>query len=111
MVIPINSFLNPVFYSDLYKKAVGYIWAIWRWSVNMIRIMLSGNQESSDLEMVTDRAPGDEIRNIAIETVQCAPKDEVRNIKTAQPEDEVRNKKTVQPEDEVRNIKTVQPED
>ena len=110
VVIPLNSFLNPVFYSDLYKKAVGYIWAIWRWSVNMIRIMLSGNQESSDLEMVTDRAPGDEIRNI--ETVQCAPEDEVRNIETVQcaPEDEVRHIETVQcvPKDEVSNIETVQ---
>ena len=115
VLIPVNSFLNPVFYSDLYKKAVGYIWAIWRLLVNMIRIMLSGNQESSDLEMVTDRAPGDEIRNIEI--VQCAPEDEVRNIKTVQsaPEDEVRNIQILQfaPEDEVRNIKNVQcaPED
>ena len=78
VVIPINSFLNPVFYSDQYKKSVGYIWAKWRWSVNMIR----GNQESSDLEM---------FRNM--KTAQCAPEDEVRNVETAQcaPEDEVRN--------------------
>ena len=40
--------------------------------------------------------------------MQCAPEDEIRNIKTVQPEDEVRNIETVQPEDEVRNIEIVQ---
>ena len=30
---PVNSLLNPVFYSDLYKKVIGSIWAGWRWFV------------------------------------------------------------------------------
>jgi uncharacterized protein (UPF0333 family) len=33
IVIPINSFLNPVFNSELYKKVMGCLWIGWRWFV------------------------------------------------------------------------------
>jgi hypothetical protein len=36
VVIPINSFLNPVFNSELYKKVVGHLWVGWRWFVDKI---------------------------------------------------------------------------
>ena len=33
IINPANSFLNPVFYSDVYKKVIGSIWAGWIWFV------------------------------------------------------------------------------
>ena len=40
MVGPINSFLNPVFYGELYKKAVPALWSGWRRFVNKIAPMI-----------------------------------------------------------------------
>lgn len=34
VVIPINSFLNPVFYSELYKKVKLWAWSLWRRLIN-----------------------------------------------------------------------------
>jgi hypothetical protein len=36
LVIPINSFLNPIFYSELYKKAAQSIWVQWRKFVSFV---------------------------------------------------------------------------
>ena len=111
VVIPGNSFLNPLFYSDLYKKAVGFLLiAGKRWSVNMIE-MFTGPPEDMVRNIETaERAPKDEVRYM--ETVQCAPGDEVRNMVTVQcaPGDKVRNMETVQcaPGDKVRNIETAE---
>ena len=30
VVTPLNSFLNPVFYSDFYKRVMEWLWRIWR---------------------------------------------------------------------------------
>ena len=37
VVTPLNSFLNPVFYSDVYKLVMGWLWRVWRWHVDMMR--------------------------------------------------------------------------
>ena len=36
LVIPINSFLNPIFYSELYKKVAQWVWVYWRQFVSFI---------------------------------------------------------------------------
>ena len=36
VVIPLNSFLNPLFYSELYKKVTSAIWRMWRKMVDCI---------------------------------------------------------------------------
>jgi hypothetical protein len=36
LVIPINSFLNPIFYSELYKKVAQSVWVKWRQFVNFV---------------------------------------------------------------------------
>jgi hypothetical protein len=61
VVIPINSFLNPVFNSELYKKLDGYLWQGWKWFVDKI------NSKCDDSGAEFDAADGFEM------TVQNPP--------------------------------------
>ena len=49
MVIPINSLLNPVFYSELYKRVGQAAWVQWRLLVNFLTPMSQANNESTEM--------------------------------------------------------------
>ena len=46
VVIPINSFLNPVFYSELYKMVMQAIWVKWRQFVDLITPLKKQKEEN-----------------------------------------------------------------
>ena len=48
IVIPINSFLNPVFNSELYKKVMGWLWIGWRWLVTKMLSSRENRVASAD---------------------------------------------------------------
>jgi uncharacterized protein (UPF0333 family) len=48
IVIPINSFLNPVFNSELYKKVMGWAWVGWRWLVTKMLSFRENRVASAD---------------------------------------------------------------
>jgi hypothetical protein len=50
VVIPINSFLNPVFNSELYKKVIGFLWGGWKWLVHRVTTCSSEVQAANDEE-------------------------------------------------------------
>ena len=50
VVIPITSLLNPIFYSELYKKVVNAVWRKWRQLVTFLRPMKQQNSELNDVQ-------------------------------------------------------------
>ena len=62
VVIPMNSFLNPVFHSKLYKKAMQAMWIRWTLFVNTLnRQNSSGQTRQNSIASRQDRQNSDEI--------------------------------------------------
>ena len=50
VVIPMNSFLNPVFYSEMYKKVKDAVWGNWRQFVSFVRPTGAAGPVATSLE-------------------------------------------------------------